>query len=235
MTVADIRSFFPQLLSQVHIEVLAHGNLYKEDALKLTDMVELTLKPRKLPPAQWPIRRSLIFPPASNFVYERSLKDLANVNHCIEYLLYVGNNSDRTLRAKLLLTAQMTDEPAFDQLRTKEQLGYVVFSGVSVNNMWAGYRILIQSEKNPEYLEGRIDAFLTGFEKMLEEMSEEEFEAHKRSLINKRLEKLKNLTQENNRFWDHIVSECYDFEQGKFALHHLAYFIIRTLLANLEP
>lgn len=214
VTAADIRSFFPQLLSQVHIEVLAHGNLYKEDALKLTDMVELTLKPRKLPPAQWPIRRSLIFPPASNFVYERNLKDLANVNHCIEYLLYVGNNSDRTLRAKLLLTAQMTDEPAFDQLRTKEQLGYVVFSGVSVNNMWAGYRILIQSEKNPEYLEGRIDAFLTGFEKMLEEMPEEEFEAHKRSLINKRLEKLKNLTQESNRFWDHIVSECYDFEQA---------------------
>lgn len=214
VTVADIRSFFPQLLSQVHIEVLAHGNIYKEDALKLTNMVELTLKPRKLPPTQWPIRRSLIFPPASNFVYERNLKDLANVNHCIEYLLYVGNNSDRTLRAKLLLTAQMTDEPAFDQLRTKEQLGYVVFSGVSINNMWVGYRILIQSEKNPEYLEGRIDAFLTGFEKMLEEMSEEEFEAHKRSLINKRLEKLKNLTQESNRFWDHIVSECYDFEQA---------------------
>jgi insulysin len=29
VTVADIRSFFHQLLSQVHIEVLAHGNIYK--------------------------------------------------------------------------------------------------------------------------------------------------------------------------------------------------------------
>lgn len=221
VTAADIRSFFPQLLSQLHIEVLAHGNLYKEDALKLTDMVESTLKPRTLPATQWPIRRSLIFPPSSSFVYERNLKDLANVNHCIEYLLYVGNNSDRSLRAKLLLTAQMTDEPAFDQLRTKEQLGYVVFSGVSINNMWAGYRILIQSEKNPEYLEGRIDAFLTRFEKMLEEMTEDEFEAHKRSLINKRLEKLKNLTQESNRFWNHIVSECYDFEQADNDVAHL--------------
>ena len=50
-----------------------------------------------------------------------------------------------------------------------------------------------------------------------------------------RSEKLKNLAQESNRFWDHIVSECYDFEQGKFTLYHPACFIIWTLLANLEP
>ncbi|OCK75895.1 hypothetical protein K432DRAFT_307572 [Lepidopterella palustris CBS 459.81] len=221
ITATDIKSFFPQLLRQLHIEVLAHGNLYKEDALKLTDMVESTLKPRILPPSQWPIRRSLIFPPGSNFVYERKLKDPANVNHCIEYMLYVGHDSDRDLRAKLLLTAQLTDEPVFDQLRTKQQLGYVVFSGTSINNMWAGYRILIQSEKSPEYLEGRIDAFLTDFEKTLEEMSEEEFEEHKRSVINKRLEKLKNLTSETNRFWTHIVSECFDFEKVDHDVAHL--------------
>ena len=28
----EVRAFIPQLLSQMHIEVLAHGNLYKEDA-----------------------------------------------------------------------------------------------------------------------------------------------------------------------------------------------------------
>jgi insulysin len=214
VTAADVRAFFPQLLAQVHIELLAHGNIYKEDALKLTDMVESILKPKTLPSSQWPIRRSLVLPPSCNFVYERDLKDPANVNHCIEYMLYIGDPLNRLRKAKLLLMAQMADEPAFDQLRTKEQLGYVVFSGPTISNMWVGYRVLIQSEKSPEYLEGRIDAFLTQFGQMLEEMKDEEFEGHKRSIINKRLEKLKNLSQETNRFWNHVVSECYDFESG---------------------
>ena len=214
----NIRVFFPQLLHQLHIELLAHGNLAKEDALKFTDLVQSVLRPRKLPPSQWPIRRTLIFPPGSNFVYERPLKDPANINHCIEYMLYVGSNRDRELRARLLLLAQIADEPCFDQLRTKEQLGYVVFSGASIHNTWVGYRILIQSEKSPEYLESRIENFLLELGKEIENMEDRKFEKHKMSIINKRLERLKNLNSETGRFWNHILSECYDFEQGMLCL-----------------
>ena len=214
----DVRAFFPQILKQMHIEILAHGNLYKEDALRVADLVESSLKPRRLPPSQWPIRRSLILPPGSDYRYERTLKNADNVNHCIEYVLFVGNNLDRPLRAKLLLLAQMTDEPCFDQLRTKEQLGYVVGSGALIFSTVAAYRVLIQSEKDCAYLEKRIDHFLTGFERAIQDMPVEEFQAHKIGLINKRLEKLKNLNQESGRFWHHITSEVYDFQLGKLLL-----------------
>jgi insulysin len=215
VTAADVAQFYPQVLSQFHIEVLAHGNLSKEEALQISDLVERTLKPKRFASSQWAPRRTLILPPGRNFIYERQLKDAANVNHCIEYSLFVGNTQDRELRAKLLLLAQMTDEPAFNQLRTIEQLGYVVFSGASMSDTWAGYRILIQSEKDCRYLEGRIEHFLQMFAKLLNEMSETDFEAHKRAVINKRLEKLKNLDQEGNRFWNHIFSDSYDFLLGK--------------------
>lgn len=215
ITAADIQQFYPHLLRQMHIETFVHGNLYKEDALKLADLVENTLKPRALPQAQWPIARSLIFPPGGNFVYHKDLKDPNNVNHCIEYLLYIGEKSNRPLRAKTLLLDQITHEPAFDQLRTKEQLGYVVFSGARSTSTTIGYRFIIQSEKTPQYLEGRIDSFLSGYSKTLAEMPESEFEGHKRSLITKRLEKLKNLDQESNRLWSYIDGEYFDFELGK--------------------
>jgi insulysin len=139
----DISNFFPQLLSQNHIEVLAHGNLYKEDALKMTDLVENSLQSRPLPQSQWHVRRNIIIPPGSNYVYERTLRDPANINHCIEYYVYVGSIMDDMLRAKLLLFAQMTDEPAFDQLRSKEQLGYVVWSGARYSATTIGYRVII--------------------------------------------------------------------------------------------
>ncbi|KAG9229732.1 Metalloenzyme, LuxS/M16 peptidase-like protein [Amylocarpus encephaloides] len=212
LTANDIQQFYPHLLRQMHIETFVHGNLYKEDALKLSDLIEAILKPRVLPQTQWPVKRSLIFPPGANYVYNKTLKDPANVNHCIEYLLHIGDKSIRPLRARALLLDQMTHEPAFDQLRTKEQLGYVVFSGVRSTVTTIGYRFIIQSEKTPQYLEARIDSFLSGFSKTLGAMSDSEFEGHKRSLITKRLEKLKNLDQESSRLWGHVDSEYLDFE-----------------------
>ncbi|KAI9368118.1 Metalloenzyme, LuxS/M16 peptidase-like protein [Aspergillus egyptiacus] len=211
----DIQCFFPQILHQNHIEVLAHGNLYKEDALRMTDSVESILKSRPLPQSQWHVRRNMIIPPGSNYIYERTLKDPANVNHCIEYYLFIGEINDDELRSKLLLFAQMTDEPAFDQLRSKEQLGYVVWSGARYSATTIGYRVIIQSERTAPYLESRIEAFLTSFGKTLEAMPEDEFEGHKRSVINRRLEKLKNLGSETNRFWAHIGSEYFDFQQNE--------------------
>ncbi|KAH6952380.1 hypothetical protein BKA56DRAFT_461748, partial [Ilyonectria sp. MPI-CAGE-AT-0026] len=43
-------------------------------------------------------------------------------------------------------------------------------------------------------------------------MADSEFEGHKRSLVIRRLEKLRNLDQESSRHWAQIASEFYDFE-----------------------
>ncbi|OIW34047.1 UCH-domain-containing protein [Coniochaeta ligniaria NRRL 30616] len=221
ITATDVRNFRKELLAQLHMEVYAHGNFYKEDALKLTDMIESTLKPRVLPRNQWPIQRSLLFSPGSNFLWKKTLKDPANVNHCIEYWLYIGDKADRDVRAKTLLLDQVVHEPAFDQLRTKEQLGYVVFSGARTGPTTYGFRFIIQSEKKAEYLETRIESFLTTFAETLEKMEEKDFENHKRSLIVKRLEKPKYLDQETNRHWNQIHSEYYDFESAQQDAAHI--------------
>lgn len=213
ITVEDVKSFAPLLLQQAHLEVFAHGNIYKEEAKKIGNLLESTLKPRVLPTSQWQVRRNVILPPGSNYVFQHTLGDPANINHAIEYYLHIGNVMDISLRARLQLLAQMTDEPSFDQLRTKEQLGYVVWSGVRPAATTMGYRVLIQSERNPEYLETRVNAFLLKFKKDLETMSTEEFEGHKRSLISKRLEKLKNLDSETGRLWGYISGEYFNFYQ----------------------
>ncbi|KAL2694046.1 hypothetical protein Neosp_000616 [[Neocosmospora] mangrovei] len=212
ITVDGVRLFQKQMLGRLFIEVYVHGNMYKEDALKITDMVESILKPRTLPRAQWPVLRSLILPRGSNYVFKKTLKDPANVNHCVETWFYVGSREDRVIRTKTLLLDQMLHEPAFDQLRTKEQLGYIVFSGPRVFSTTYGFRFLIQSEMTPEFLDSRIEAFLRRYVETLEKMSDTEFEGHKRSLVIRRLEKLRNLDQESSRHWSQITSEYYDFE-----------------------
>jgi insulysin len=203
------------MLAQMHMEVLVHGNIYKEDALKLTDMIESTLKPRVLPQAQWKIRRGLVLPPGSNYIWKKQLKDPANVNHAIQYYLHVGSRGDYDVRAKVLLLDQIVHEPCFNQLRTKEQLGYIVYSGTWTSITQYGFYFVIQSEKTAPYLETRIEEFLKTVATTLEEMSDDEFESHKRSIIDKRLERLKYMEQESNRHWTHIHSEFYAFDNGK--------------------
>lgn len=217
----DISNFYPQLLDQMHIEMLCHGNVHKEDAARMTDLIQTTLKPRTLPQSLWQIRRNLILPQGCDYTYQRTLGDPANVNHCIEYYVQVGSLKDRGLIAKLLLLGQMTSELGFDQLRTKEQLGYIVFTGAKMAATTAGYRVIIQSEKPTDYLEQRIIAFLALFAGKLRHMPDEEFESHKKSLINKRLEKVKNLQQECSRFWGHISAEYYDFNKVEHDVAHI--------------
>ncbi|KAK2666179.1 Peptidase M16, middle/third domain [Fusarium oxysporum f. sp. vasinfectum] len=212
VSLEGVRLFQKQMLGQVFIEVYVNGNMYKKDALKATHMVESMLKPRVLPKAQWPILRSLILTKGSNYVFRKTLKDPDNVNHCVGTWFYVGSREDRDVRTKTLLLEQMLSEPVFDQLRTKEQLGYVVWSGLRSFSTRYGFHFLIQSEMAPEFLDSRIEAFLRRYADTLEKMSETELEDHKRSLIVRRLEKLGKLEEESKQHWVEIEREEYDFE-----------------------
>ncbi|KAK9468790.1 Metalloenzyme, LuxS/M16 peptidase-like protein [Lipomyces arxii] len=207
----DVQLFIPHLTKQFDTEILVHGNLVKDDAHTVVKLVDSILKHRPLPSSMEIRQRSLVLPPATKLAYKRQNGDAKNVNSCIEYYCQVGELTNRRQRVTLALLAQIGNEPAFNQLRTKEQLGYVVFSGVRQTRTYMGYRVLIQSEKTTEYLETRIDAFFNKFATLIKEMPEEEYQKHVKSLIIKRKEKLKNLNEETNRYWGNIQSGYYDY------------------------
>jgi insulysin len=111
------------------------------------------------------------------------------------------------------LLNQILSEPAFNVLRTKEQLGYVVLcsSWVLAGSGCSGIRIVVQSERGPAYLESRVDAFLEGMKTVIEEMKDDEFEEQKNGLEKKLTEKVKTVAEETTIFWSHIDSGYLDF------------------------
>lgn len=151
--------------------------------------------------------------------------DESNVNSAIEYFIQICEATDVPSRARLSLVAQIMQEPCFDQLRTKEQLGYLVFSGIRKQIANMGLRFIIQSEKDTIYLENRIEEFLDSLKTIIENLSDKEYEAHVNSLIADKLEKDKNMGQEGIRYWSEIQYSTYDFEQGRF---------LRNSSANLQ-
>lgn len=62
--------------------------------------------------------------------------------------------------ALLELFCHLVKEYCFDQLRTKEQLGYVVFAAGIQSHSVQGFLVTVQSSRDLDYVNQRIELFL---------------------------------------------------------------------------
>ncbi|XP_054654801.1 insulin-degrading enzyme isoform X2 [Dunckerocampus dactyliophorus] len=222
VTFPRLKAFIPQLLSRLHIEALLHGNITKESALDMMQMVEDTLiehaHTKPLLPSQLIRYREVQVPDGGWYVYQQRNEVHNNCGIEIYYQTDMQTAHENML---LELFCQIISEPCFNTLRTKEQLGYIVFSGPRRANGVQGLRFIIQSEKAPHYLESRIEAFLCTMERSVEEMSDEAFQKHIQALAIRRLDKPKKLSAECAKYWGEIISQQYHFDRDNVEVAHL--------------
>ncbi|KAJ6668915.1 hypothetical protein lerEdw1_007724 [Lerista edwardsae] len=222
VTLPRLKAFISQLLSRLHIEALLHGNITKQAALGIMQMVEDTLiehaHTKPLLPSQLVRYREVQLPDRGWFVYQQRNEVHNNCGIEIYYQTDMQSTSENMF---LELFCQIISEPCFNTLRTKEQLGYIVFSGPRRANGIQGLRFIIQSEKPPHYLESRVEAFLKTMEKCVEDMSEEAFQKHIQALAIRRLDKPKKLSAECAKYWGEIISQQYNFDRDNIEVAYL--------------
>ncbi|VDK51055.1 unnamed protein product [Anisakis simplex] len=114
----------------------------------------------------------------------------------------------------LELIVQLAAEPAFNQLRTNEQLGYIVHTGTRRSCGTQAFEMLVQGKHDPEHMNSRIENFLQTFRKNLEEMPDEEFKDNVEALAAKRLEKPKTMGAKSARYWAEIDVGFYHFNRA---------------------
>ncbi|RHZ80650.1 hypothetical protein Glove_134g40 [Diversispora epigaea] len=216
----DVQEFYPKLFKQMFFEGVVHGNMNKSEAVNMIEIIENILGSKELSSSQLIDSRSLLLK-EGKYVYFKEVKDEKEINSAIDYYIQIGDIMDKNLRAKLALIGQIVEEPCFFQLRTQEQLGYLVWSITDKVTGSMGFRIILQSEKDTIYLENRIEEFFNKLQKIIEDMSDEEYDKQKTSVINKRLEKFKNMGEESNRYWYHICSGYYEFNEVKIDVENL--------------
>ncbi|BGP22999.1 a-pheromone processing metallopeptidase ste23 [Rhodotorula toruloides] len=212
LTLADVRQHASQLLSKYSLDALVTGNFAANDAVEMVEMLEGKLDAQQADSSETDYHRALKLSPGSSTVYRPLVPSPENVNSAVSAYYDVGPTSDHQLLAKLSLFAQLAKVPVFSTLRTKEQLGYIVSSGSWVTNAYAGFRVVVQSERSPEYVDERIDALWSTFAKHIQDMSDEEFEKERESLVLKLLEKPKTQGQESNRYWAEVSTGEFDFD-----------------------
>ena len=233
ITVEELQAHIEKLFANVHIHALVVGNMYKDEAIQLIETAEHTLRSSA---ATTSIYESGLVPPngkRSRHAHRLSdsLMSLAGVNSvwttpvpnpnepnsALTYYVHLGSQLEPRTRVTAALLTQILHEPAFNVLRTREQLGYIVACGqwTTAGSAEVGMRIIVQSERAPAFLEERVDAFLDEMLATLEAMTEEEFLEHKHGLEKNWTEDPKNLREETNRYWAHIDSGYLDFYRSR--------------------
>lgn len=222
MTVENLEAFIPRFLSGLHIEMLIHGNMLQESAVTLAAMIQEKLTTscgtRPLLPSQLTRQREYQLRDGCSLVYlaENSVHRSSSVETYFQCGLQ-GTHQNMLLE----LLCQIFAEPAFDELRTKEQLGYIVWCGIRRANGTQGLRVIVQGDRHPEYLDSRIESFLYKMGENLEKLSEEDFVRHREALASRRLERPKKLSHLTANWWVEITSNQYHFDRDACEVAHL--------------
>ena len=134
--------------------------------------------------------------------------------------------------AMLTFVAHVVSEPAFDQLRTKQQLGYIVHTAIKRFGNTAALHIIVQSShKNPHFLNARIEEFLTEFcTVQLPAFTEVEMKTNIHAVLESLLEKPKNLNEEFNRLFAEIKTATYLFNRKKLLADLVAQITLPAVL-----
>lgn len=208
LTADDLVKFVPRLLNRMYVVALAHGNLYRKDALTYTEILQQRLLASATPTGV-PGGQVVKLPSGEEFV--RRL----HVDHPDSALaVYVqGPNKHYGTRAKTALTAQIVSTAFYNDLRTEKQLGYVVFASSLPVLEVPGIAFIVQSPNTgPAALEKNVNDFINTYADVLRDMSDENFARQKQALLTRILQKDQNLQARSNRYWNDIDRKRYKFD-----------------------
>ncbi|KAI3750269.1 hypothetical protein L2E82_20902 [Cichorium intybus] len=214
-----LSKFYPQILSRTFIECYAAGNMEPNEAELMIQHVENVLfKGRKplsqaLFPSQHLTNRVVNLEKGITYCYTKEGLNPSNENSALLHYIQV-HQDDFKLNIKLQLVALIAKQPAFHQLRSVEQLGYITMLIQRNDSGIHGVQFIIQSTvKGPKHIESRVQAFLKTFESKLYEMPDDEFKSNVNALIEMKLEKHKNLSEEAGYFCQEIQDGTLKFDR----------------------
>jgi len=213
-----LAKFVQELVPKLEAETLVMGNFTEADTIELAKAMALRLKPTAncdgsvlpkhpaLPVSVVPIERATIWVEDS--------PDKGNRNIAVELYWQLGAARDLRMSMVLRLTEALMEEPLFDSLRTKQQLGYVASCGMRTTNLVHGLSIWLMSSKaTPAEICRRVETFLIDFRKQVQDMPANEFERYVSSVAAQKLEPHKALASVQEAAWEELQERRYLFDR----------------------
>ncbi|WP_422823643.1 insulinase family protein [Vreelandella janggokensis] len=200
--------FRQRFLDDLYVDAMAVGNLGPERAREQANLMRGKLTPRL---TRDDIRN--LTPLAVNgddtVLHPNSQREESIV---LRYL----QGRDQTLReqAATQVLAQWLETPFYQQLRTEEQLGYIVNAGYSPLLDAPGIAMVVQSpDADSDTIARRMDAFLEEAGERLEQLDDDELDAYRQAVNSRLSQRDTRLAQMTNRYWQATAREEVRFDR----------------------
>ncbi|XP_040574889.2 nardilysin [Lepeophtheirus salmonis] len=213
--IIKVKNFASLFKKQIYIQGLVQGNVTLDDAKGYFNIAKTVFNGIKPIPIPKEVCCNEI-PIGEKFMRIKGLHPKDNNTVITNYYQY--GPGDIKTHALFEILCLAIEEPVFDVLRSKEQLGYLVFSTLRNTYGIFGVSITINSQENKhkvEYVDERIEAFLNHFNEVeISCMTETRFQELLETLIKMKKAADVSLEEEMGRHWCEIVSREYVFDRN---------------------
>lgn len=172
VTLAQVREFAARLYARGRVEALVHGNVTADDAMKATRRLVDALRPTAIAPGDVLRRRLLTMKPGSTILTTEKLI-VNNSAYRQEYTLGVATPE---IRAATMMLANLIEEPFYSELRTRQQLGYIVFGGAGdEENSCFTYFIIQSGDHSADVVRSRAEAVIAEIPSILPSLTDDDW------------------------------------------------------------
>jgi len=214
------RAFLAKLYKEMELTMLFSGNIAEERATSMALIAEEQLKVTRDQEKVSLTRSSSVLKPDSTVEIRIPNPIVGDPNSATLAAYQVGIPTIQD-RVTLQLLGDIIGDPVFDTLRTKHQLGYVVFGYTTLHKSVAEVRVLVQGfRKNPDQVEPLVESTVSNITQILKSMSRDEFVQRKKNVKLLLTKPEKTLGQEVSKSWNPIWSKhthCFDKKQKMIA------------------
>lgn len=192
-----LEQFRQRLLAQGQIQMLVLGDL---SAQQSQQMAQTLLEPLKITPAPFAATTNSRLPAGRHY------RDLS-AQHQDNALLWYLQTRDASLHAQAVsaLLGQLLQPAYYQELRTQQQLGYVVNASSFNLNELGGLAFIVQSPiQNTDELLKRTQTFIQAFQQRLQQLPAAELDRFKQGLVAELRQKPLNATELADEIWDSL-------------------------------
>ena len=250
LLLSELKKFQKNIFNNIKTEWLIQGNLTEKISLDIVNNVNTLINlnsDKKNSNVNYAIKRNIQIPNKTNYIYSFDNPNKNETESVIITAYQLGPILNEEIQYLNIVDSFLSDK-FYDQLRTKETLGYAVYCFTKkVNSILYFVGYIQGNKKNSEYCAERIRQFIKDKEKEVINMSEEEFQKYVTSNIvefEKKDHKLKKIFDRN---WREIRRQRYMFdcreravknlkkcERTKFVEFYKKYFIYETAKIDCE-
>lgn len=223
LTLDRLRDFHAAALARLGARLFTFGNLGTGGAVTLAEGIRREMEAAgaaPLPRAEWAASPVTRVPRGSWRLRLQPLSEEENNSGVACYYQCGRLGEDVGSEAALRLFLRLVKQPLFDELRTRQQLGYAVscslrYTGRGLERV-AGFQVMLLSKSYaPPHLQRAIDAYLAGVSQMLvESVSDDEYQTTRRALVTRLLEPDRTLAEAFETRWAPIEEEDFFFDRN---------------------